>query len=246
MSDEKIYTAAMIVIGSEILSGRTQDENVQYLAQKLTDKGVRLQEVRVVPDVELAIIEAVQTLRSKYDYVFTSGGIGPTHDDITSVTLAKAFSVPIEQNEEAYEILRAYYGEVALTDARLKMAQIPHGALLIPNPVSSAPGFQIENVYVMAGVPKIMQAMVDYVVAAISGGALLMSQTVFCTVYESEIAEDLERLQHKYPEVDIGSYPYYTPNGSGINVVLRAINERQLIDAVEDVQRIVQLLERKK
>ena len=122
MSDEKIYTAAMIVIGSEILSGRTQDENVQYLAQKLTDKGVRLQEVRVVPDVELAIIEAVQTLRSKYDYVFTSGGIGPTHDDITSVTLAKAFSVPIEQNEEAYEILRAYYGEVALTDARLKMA----------------------------------------------------------------------------------------------------------------------------
>ncbi|MBL4588937.1 MAG: competence/damage-inducible protein A [Alphaproteobacteria bacterium] len=246
MSDEKIYTAAMIVIGSEILSGRTQDENVQYLAQKLTDKGVRLQEVRVVPDVELAIIEAVQTLRSKYDYVFTSGGIGPTHDDITSVTLAKAFSVPIEQNEEAYEILRAYYGEVALTDARLKMAQIPHGALLIPNPVSSAPGFQIENVYVMAGVPKIMQAMVDYVVAAISGGALLMSQTVFCTVYESEIAEDLERLQHKYPEVDIGSYPHYTPNGSGINVVLRAINERQLIDAVEDVQRIVQLLERKK
>lgn len=246
MSDEKIYTAAMIVIGNEILSGRTQDENVQYLAQKLTDKGVRLQEVRVVPDVELEIIEAVQALRSKYNYVFTCGGIGPTHDDITSTTIAKAFSVPIEQNEEAYEILRVYYGEVALTDTRLKMAQIPYGSSLIPNPVSSAPGFQIENVYVMAGVPKIMQAMVDYVAAEISGGALLMSQTVFCTVYESEIAEDLERLQHKYQDVDIGSYPHYTPNGSGINVVLRATNERQLMDAVEDVQRVVQVLERKK
>ena len=242
MSKEKTYRAAMIVIGNEILSGRTQDKNVQYVGYGLTEKGIRLSEVRVVADIEQDIIEAVRSLRSKYDYVFTSGGIGPTHDDITAVTVAKAFDVEIQQNQEAYDILLTHYGEAELNDARLRMAQIPVGASLIPNPVSSAPGFQLENVYVMAGVPKIMQAMFDHVVRSLAGGAPVLSRTVHCQIYESELAPGLGDLQEQYPNIDIGSYPHYAQGKAGVNVVLRGTDEGLLDKVTEKVQKMIETL----
>ena len=239
MSEQKIFRAAMIVIGNEILSGRTQDKNIQYVAQKLNDKGIRLSEVRVVPDIDDELVHAVQALSEKYDYVFTSGGIGPTHDDITADNVARAFNVGISQNEEAYKILLDYYGEGELTDARLRMARIPVGASLIPNPVSAAPGFNIENVYVMAGVPKIMQSMVDYIVPSLVAGAPLLTRTVETSLYESELAEGLGAIQDQYPDLDIGSYPGYGPTKSSVSVVLRGIDQSQLDRAAQDVEAFI-------
>lgn len=235
---EKIYTAAVLIIGNEILSGRTLDKNTQYIAEKLNEHGVRLMEVRIVPDIESMVVHGVNRLREQYDYVFTTGGIGPTHDDITATCVAKAFCLPLTRHPKAYEIMLGYYGKDKLTDARLKMAMTPDGATLVPNPVSGAPGFNIENVYVLAGVPKIMQGMLDHIVLSLKGGAPVLSRTVEIRAQESEIANALGTLQDEYPDIDIGSYPQYSSEGPRVAVVLRGTDEVTLDDAVKAVEKI--------
>ncbi len=232
----KQYSAAMVVIGNEILSGRTQDKNVNYVANALVQCGIALVEVRVIPDIEEVIVRTVRELKANVDYVFTSGGIGPTHDDITADCIAKACGVEITQNQEAYDILLAHYGADDLNEARLRMARIPVGASLIPNPVSAAPGFIIENVHVMAGVPRIMQAMTDHVVSTLQGGDVVKSVTVASTMPESAIAQALGDIQARYDMVDIGSYPYFKDGVLGVNVVLRSSDVDALAAAQEDVQ----------
>lgn len=220
---QKTPTAALIVIGNEILSGRTQDSNTQWIADKLAGQGIRLSEVRVIPDNEAVIIKTVREMKDGIDYLFTTGGIGPTHDDITSDSIAKAFAVPLEMNSEARQTLLNYYGsEAELTPARLKMATVPRGATLIQNPVSAAPGFIIENVFVMAGVPRIMQAMFDDILVQLMPGKPILSNTVTCGLGESRIAQDLEAIQRNYADVEIGSYPHYRSGVLGLSLVLRS------------------------
>jgi len=228
---ETVYKAGLIIIGNEILSGRTLDKNTQHIGVKLNEIGVSLSEVRVIPDVEATIIDAVQHFSKRYDYVFTTGGIGPTHDDITSETVAKAFGVAWEMNDQAREILLAHYGEAELTEARLRMAMIPVGASLIPNPVSSAPGFKIENVHVMAGVPRIMQGMLDHILPTLAGGLPVQSVTVTVDVAESKLSDDLGALQDAFPELDIGSYPNFRNGELGVSAVIRGRNEEMLAAA---------------
>tara|TARA_R110001592_G_scaffold20926_9_gene84620 strand:- start:6927 stop:7670 length:744 start_codon:yes stop_codon:yes gene_type:complete len=239
----KTYKAAMVVIGNEILSGRTQDQNISYIARKMVESGVVLAEVRVVPDIEKVIVKTIRDLKKKMDYVFTSGGIGPTHDDITAQSVSKVFRVALETNDEAFQILMDHYGEDEFTHARQKMAKTPVGAKLIPNPVSAAPGFIMENVYVMAGVPAIFQAMVDDVAVNLKGGAVIHSRTVPSRFAESRIAEALEEIQNKFPMVDIGSYPYFKDGELGVNVVLRFSDEVVLSQAVMDVEIMISALE---
>jgi molybdenum cofactor synthesis domain-containing protein len=215
---KEIVNAAFVMIGDEILSGRTQDKNLNFLAINLSSIGINLREVRIIPDIESEIIDAINTMRKKYDYVFTSGGIGPTHDDITSEAVAKAFDTTTILNKEAEEILRKHYG-VEINEARLKLARIPNGATLLNNPVSSAPGFKLENVFVMAGVPKIMQAMFFAAQKELSGGKKTLSKEVKISLYESIIAKDFETLQKKYPQVAMGSYPFE----GGTSLVFRSI-----------------------
>ncbi len=233
-TDKDIYTAGVLIIGNEILSGRTQDSNSKYIAGKLSAHGIRLMEIRVIPDIEARIIEAVNGMRSRYTYVFTTGGIGPTHDDITAVCIAKAFDVSFGLHEEAHQILLNYYGAGALTDARKRMACIPDGALLIPNPVSGAPGFIIGNVYVMAGVPKIMEAMFDHILPQLKGGAPILSRTITCSMRESEVAGILTDVQDQYPDVDIGSYPHFKDGIAGLSVVVRT-DSAHLLKMVSDI-----------
>ena len=233
----KIYTAALLIIGNEILSGRTQDKNTSYIAEKLNERGVRLAEVRVVPDIEGRIIAALDALRVENDYVFTTGGIGPTHDDITAGVVAKAFGVVLERNAEARQVLLNHYGsEAELTEPRLKMSEIPAGAALIANPVSGAPGFQIGNVYVMAGVPKIMQGMLDGILPTLAGGAPVLSETVTCDCAESIIAKALGEIQGRYPDIDIGSYPQFKEGKHSVNVVLRGVDAEVLARAAGEVR----------
>lgn len=233
--DRKI-TAIIVIIGNEILSGRTQDTNTSWIATKLADRGIKLLEVRVIPDVEEVIITTLNELRLKATYVFTTGGIGPTHDDITSATMAKAFGVPYSLNAEARAILLDYYGsEDQLTPARLKMAHTPEGAKLILNPISGAPGFQMENVYVMAGVPRIMQAMLDGILPELETGHPILSNTVTCDLPESRIAESLENIQKNYHTVDIGSYPHFRDGSKGLSLVLRSADNDNLHRATQDV-----------
>ncbi len=230
------YSVALVIIGNEILSGRTQDTNTPWIAENLLSMGVVLHQVRVVPDVEGEIVAAVNDLRGKVDYVFTTGGIGPTHDDITAEAIAKAFGAAIELNEEAYQILVRHYGsEAEVTPPRKKMAMIPAGASLINNPVSGAPGFQIENVFVLAGVPRIMQAMFDDVKTRLSKGKPVLSNTIACSLAESAIAEPLEAVQKKYPVVSIGSYPHFRGGILGLSLVLRSTDDPTLDRATREV-----------
>lgn len=235
----KTYHAAMIVIGNEILSGRTQDKNINYLALKLNESGVQLREVRIIPDVENTIIGCVNEVRAAYDYVFTSGGIGPTHDDITAESISKAFGVPWALDDRAYQILLEYYGEEKFTDARKKMAMIPKGAGLVPNPVSSAPGFVIDNVYVLAGVPAVFQAMVDYIALDLQGGDVVQSRTVSSPHPESVMADQLGEIQLRFPDVDIGSYPHFRTGSWAVNIVLRGTDEALLGKAHAEVAEMV-------
>ncbi len=231
-----VYKTALIVIGNEILSGRTQDANTSWIAENLMSMGVILHQVRVVPDIEDEIIMAVNELRGKMDYVFTTGGIGPTHDDITAESIAKAFGLKLELNKEAYDILVRHYGsEKEVTPPRKKMAMIPAGASLINNPVSGAPGFQIENVFVLAGVPRIMQAMFDDVVTRLNRGKPVLSNTIACSLAESVIAEPLEKIQKNYPAVNIGSYPHFRGGILGLSLVLRSTDDETLDSATRDV-----------
>jgi molybdenum cofactor synthesis domain-containing protein len=236
MSSEKIVTAGLLIIGNEILSGRTQDANLAYLARGLNGIGVRLREVRVIPDIAETIIATVNEMRAKFDYVFTTGGIGPTHDDITSECIARAFGVPWVLDEEAKRRLAAGYANASdLNEARLRMAHIPQGAVLIDNPVSRAPGFQVGNVFVMAGVPSVMQAMFDGIKHRLVGGAPVLSRTVTCGLPEGVLAADLGRLQNRYPDFDIGSYPYYRRGGFGTSLVIRGTDAARLGAAIAEL-----------
>jgi len=230
-------TAAMLVIGDEILSGRTQDTNTSYLASALTAKGIDLKEVRVVPDTPRAIIHAVNALRETHDMVFTSGGIGPTHDDITADAIAAAFGVPIDVRADARAILEARYREMgtAINPARLRMARIPDGATLIENPVSGAPGFTLENVHVMAGVPTVFRAMVASVLPNISGGAPLVSRSLRIDRGEGDIAGPLAELAARFPDLSIGSYPFQAEGVYGANIVIRGDDGARVDDALAQV-----------
>ena len=231
-------TAAFVMIGDEILSGRTEDKNLNFLARNLTEIGINLCEVRIVPDIEEEIISAINAVRKKFDYIFTSGGIGPTHDDITSQAIAKAFNDQLIQNKEAREILEKYYGLENLNEARLKMALVPSTAKLLDNPVSSAPGFRIENIFVMAGVPKIFQAMFAAASTELVGGKKTRSKEIKITLTESIVAKDLTDLQKKYPQVGMGSYPFE----GGTSIVLRSkdydLLEKSVTEMIEIVERI--------
>lgn len=230
-------TAAMIVIGDEILSGRTRDTNTQYLAIQLTEIGIDLREVRVVADRPDEIVAAVNALRSKFTYVFTSGGIGPTHDDITSDCIAKAFNVPIAVREDARTILATNYEnpETDLNEARLRMARIPEGATLIDNPISKAPGYRIGNVHVMAGVPYIFEAMLAGVIPTLTGGKPLLSTSIRLDRREGDIAERLGQIAENHPTVTIGSYPFVRDGAFGTNIVIRSQDKEALQDAAKDV-----------
>ncbi len=243
MTTEKIVTACLLIIGNEILSGRTQDANLAYIAKELGEIGVRLREVRVIPDVPETIIATVNAVRTTFDYVFTTGGIGPTHDDITSECIARAFGVPWVLDAEAKRRLAAGYANPAdLNEARLRMAHIPQRAVLIDNPVSRAPGFQIGNVFVMAGVPSVMQAMFDGIKGRLSGGAPMLSRTVTSGLPEGVLADGLGKLQARYPDFDIGSYPYYRRGGFGTSLVVRGTDADRLAMAIEALFAMVRSL----
>ena len=232
-------TAGFLVIGDEILSGRTKDKNVGFLAEYLTAIGIDLREVRIVPDIMEEIVDAVNGLRARYTYVFTSGGIGPTHDDITADSIAKAFGIPIDIDPRARAILEDHYPSGTLTEARLRMARIPQGADLIENPVSKAPGFRIENVHVMAGVPSIMQAMVDAVAPTLKTGRKMLSRTVETGLPESRLAERLGQIQAQFPQTLIGSYPRSRDGRFTTQVVIRCREEAMLLKAVSVVEKAV-------
>lgn len=206
----KIHTAAILVIGNEILSGSTQDANIAFIAKGLSDKGITLGEVRIVGDLEDRIIAALNALRQTYDYVFTTGGIGPTHDDITAESVAKAFGMPLILNQEARDTMTAAYKmrNVEMNEGRLRMARTPEGAELIHCDATVAPGFKTENVYTMAGVPKIMQAQFSVILKDLKGGQPMLSRIVQCNLKEGDIAIDLENVQKTFADVDIGSYPH--------------------------------------
>lgn len=239
-------TSALLIIGNEILSGRTKDANLAWLGEQLSAIGAPLKEVRVIPDIETEIINAVHALKDKYTYVFTTGGIGPTHDDITAECMAKAFDTELWEDPEARRRLEVHYedSEHDLNEARLKMAKVPKGSTLIDNPVSAAPGFQIENVYVMAGVPRIMQAMFDNIASGIKGGASMQSIEIQCRLGEGDLAAPLGEIQKQYPEVDIGSYPSYKGGRFSVAVVIRhtdmALLEKVADHITEQVKQIEQ------
>ncbi|HET7577532.1 MAG TPA: competence/damage-inducible protein A [Sphingomicrobium sp.] len=224
MDSERVWTAALLVIGDEILSGRTQDKNVAQVAIWLNQHGIRLSEVRVVPDDIARIVEAVNALRERHDYLFTTGGIGPTHDDITVDAVAAAFGVPVIVHPEARKILEDYYRDRpgGLNEARLRMARTPDGAELIANPYSGAPGIRLGNVYILAGVPNIAASMLEALTGTLEGGRPMVSVTVGARAAESEVATLLRETEEAHPGVAIGSYPFFKDGGYGANFVIRS------------------------
>ena len=239
-----IMTAAMIVIGDEILSGRTKDRNIGHLADVMAAIGIDLKEVRIVPDEEDEIVAAVNALRSRYGYVFTTGGIGPTHDDITADSVARAFGVPCEYDPATYALLEGHYAGrgIEFNEARKRMARMPRGAEAIANPVSIAPGFRIGNVHVMAGVPAIFQAMLDNVVPTLRTGQKLVSATIHCPYGEGVIGGPLADIQKAHPDTIIGSYPKYLDGSFWTELVVRARSEAALEAARAAVQALVDSL----
>lgn len=233
-SAEKIWTAGLVIIGDEILSGRTHDKNIAQVGSWLQIQGIRLSEVRVVPDVMEHIIEAVKSLHSKNDYLFTTGGIGPTHDDITVDAVAAAFDVPVVVHPMARKMLSEYYASknMELTDARLRMARVPQGADLIPNRMSGAPGIKFLNIHLMAGVPHITAGMLDALTGSLDGGVPLINETIGCWTAESEVAEILHEVEISHNNVQIGSYPFFREGKVGANFVVRSTNQDDLDSAV--------------
>ena len=229
MSKNSKFNAAILIIGNEILSGRTQDTNTSTLATWLNSLGVKVEEVRIIPDVEETIINSVNLLRKQHNYVFTSGGIGPTHDDITSESISKAFQLPYEKHEEGYKILEAYYKQGEFNDGRQKMIWMPRGANLILNPTSGAPGFYVENVFVLPGVPSILKSMLGGIKNKIIGGNPIISHTISLRTFESHIADSLTTVQNKYNNVEIGSYPFFQAGKLGVSIVMRS-DDQDLID----------------
>lgn len=241
----KAVTAGIVVIGNEILSGRTLDTNTNTIAKRLAEIGVRLMDVRVVPDIQARIVEAVNECRARYTYVFTTGGIGPTHDDITAEAIAAAFDIPFVRQEQAYAKLVAYYGsEDQVTEARARMAMMPEGTQMIDNPVSGAPGFHLGNVYVMAGVPKIMEAMLDNIIPTLKGGAKIHSEEVSAPIPESRLADDLRAIQAAHEGVDIGSYPHMKDGQLGVSVVVRGEDKQDIAACMIEVKEAMSLREK--
>ena len=234
-------TACVLIIGNEILSGRTADVNLAHIAQRLTECGIKLAEARVIPDIEDEIVAAVNACRARYDYIFTTGGIGPTHDDITAECIAKAFGVALEQNPAALAILEEQYRErnIELNDARKRMANTPAGSELVHNKISGAPGFRTGNVFVLAGVPQIMQAMLEAALETISGGTPTRSRTVVAYLSEGALAGPLKALQADYADIDMGSYPFYRVGHFGSNLVLRGANTDRLEEAVGRLMTVI-------
>ena len=238
MSSDRVWTAALVVIGDEILSGRTEEKNIAQVANWLNPQGIRLAEVRVVPDQQEAIVAAVNALRPNHDYVFTTGGIGPTHDDITVDAIAAAFGVPVVIHPEARRILEDYYRDrpLGLTEARLRMARVPDGAELIPNPTSGAPGVRMDNVFILAGVPNIAKAMLEALNGKLEGGRPLVSVTVRAHAAESDVAELLKQVQDAHPGVSIGSYQFYGGGRFGADFVIRG-EDPQIVERCSEVLR---------
>ncbi|GAB4180438.1 MAG: molybdopterin-binding protein [Thalassobaculales bacterium] len=234
-------TAAILVIGNEILSGRTRDANIQAIGQRMGELGIRLTEARVVRDEEAAVVAALDALRAANTYVFTTGGIGPTHDDITAACVAKAFGRPLHKHPEAMATLAAHYAANGLpfNEARQKMATVPEGAALIDNPVSKAPGFHIGNVFVLAGIPRVMQAMLDSLTPQLRGGPRMVSATVSCALGEGMLADGLTRLQEADPSVEIGSYPYFHHGRFGVSLVMRGTDPAAVETAAAAVRQLI-------
>ena len=238
MAEEKIVTAALLVIGDEILSGRTADRNIHYVAGHMTRVGIRLKEVRVVPDEEDAIVGAVNELRARHTYLFTTGGIGPTHDDITADAVAKALGVGIGHDERALALLHAFFAKRKLepTPARLRMARIPHGASLIRNAISVAPGFRLENVIVLAGVPEVMQVMLDDITPQLDTGAVMQTTTIKLNRAEGEVADIFAAHQKTFPDVTMGSYPSFSDGRISTQLVLRSTDSKRLSAATSALE----------
>tara|TARA_B100000029_G_scaffold40169_2_gene37486 strand:+ start:13404 stop:14138 length:735 start_codon:yes stop_codon:yes gene_type:complete len=237
MKKIKNPTACIIIIGNEILSGRTLDTNKNYLCKELTAKGIDVIEARVIKDNQKQIISTINEVRKKYNYIFTTGGIGPTHDDITSYSIAKAFKVKLVKNNKALSILKKFYkyNDLPLNQAREKMAFIPKGAELLYNPITKAAGFRIKNVYVMAGIPEIMKAMFMKIIKKLKCGLPEISKTLLFNLPESNIAEHLSNVQNKYKDVEIGSYPFMNGNKRGVNIVLRSQNKKSINKAEKEI-----------
>ena len=243
-SKAQTVTAAIVIIGNEILSGRVKDENISYLAEHLNEAGVQLRECRVVPDIEAEIVTAVNELRARFDYVFTTGGIGPTHDDITADSIGAAFGMAVEYNPQAMALLEEMASSrgVELNDARKRMARMPVGAEIVENPISRAPGFKVENVYVLAGVPMICQTQFQSLKHQLVGGAPVRSIAVKAHLSEGGMAAQLSAIQDLYPQVDIGSYPFYREGTYGTSIVCRSQDTVALNRAADDVRDLMRSL----
>jgi molybdenum cofactor synthesis domain-containing protein len=241
----KTITAAVIIIGDEILSGRTKDQNLSFLAEALNEVGVQLHECRVVADIEADIVAAVNALRARFDYVFTTGGIGPTHDDITADSIGAAFGLKVDHNPEAVAILEAHYAHTGaeLNEARMRMARTPAGAAMVENPVSKAPGFRVENVYVMAGIPAVCQAMFHSLKHELVGGDPVRSISIAVHLAEGVLAKGLTALQEKYPDVGLGSYPFYREGRFGASIVARSQMPDRLAAAADDIRQMMRDLD---
>jgi molybdenum cofactor synthesis domain-containing protein len=236
-------TACLLVIGNEVLSGRTKDANINFLASRLGEIGIPLREVRVIPDVPETIIATVNEVRRKFDHVFTTGGIGPTHDDITSECVAAAFGLPWEPHPEAWARLERHYKPGDFNAARQRMATMPRGATLIDNAISIAPGFTVENVHVLAGVPRIMQSMFESLAPTLQGGPPIASRAVHADgVMEGRIAEGLAAIQARWPDLDIGSYPYYRMGGGGVALVAKGSDAAAVESAARDITVLLRAL----
>ena len=232
--------AAIIVIGNEILSGRTQDVNVAFLSKWLNDLGVRVTEVRVIEDKEESIVNCINEVKNKFKYVFTTGGIGPTHDDITSKSIARAFKLKYDFHDEAYDILEKYYKPVEFNEGRKKMAKIPDQAELIYNPSSGAPGFIVKNVFCLPGVPSILKSMVEGLKNKIIGGKKILSKTISINTVESEIANSLENVQNKFKDIEIGSYPFFRLGKIGVSIVMRSTEKNRIDDCFKQIVSFIQ------
>ena len=235
----KKLSAAIIVIGNEILSGRTQDVNVMNISRWLNNLGINLEEVRVIPDKETIIVKTVNEIRKKFNYIFTTGGIGPTHDDITSKSISKAFKVKYCYHPEAYRILEAYYEKGKFNLGRRKMAKTPQHASLIYNPSSAAPGFYIKNVYCLPGVPSILKSMLGGLNNKIIGGKKILSKNLSLSTVESEISTPLEKVQKKFKNLEIGSYPFFQQGKIGVSLVLRSVNSKLIDKCINDIMKFV-------
>jgi len=244
MTKNTKVNAAILIIGNEILSGRTQDTNTSFIAKWLNERGVQLKEVRIIPDDLDTIISSVNLLRKKYNYLFTTGGIGPTHDDITAFAISRAFKKKYEYNKEAYQILERHYKDSYFNEARKKMAKMPRGAGLIYNPSSSAPGFYLKNVFTLPGVPTILQSMMPFLEPLIIGGEKVYSVTVQAQLPESKIGKDLGKLQKKFKDLSLGSYPFFQSGKVGVALVIRGYSQKKIKDCKIILEKILKKIKK--